>query len=117
MMRTAESASAMYGVRFCGWMLSNAGGSTRSRPIANETRLDEKMVALSAESVAANPAIRRSGIPYGTNEPAAWMIPSSPRSPRSSHVGTFAGDPLRFAMSSRCRVTSTPPMAANETRT
>ena len=65
----------------------NISGRSFCFPIANETRLDGNVVALSAESVETNPPASTINAPNGRKYSAASIIPSSPKLPMNSHDG------------------------------
>lgn len=78
------AAKATYGVvSKRAWTLAKPPGSTLSRPIANDTRVDEYVVAFSAEIVDNSPPHRITIVPYGMKPSAAKARPSSRCSPRN----------------------------------
>jgi hypothetical protein len=66
------------GVLYFVCILPNKDGRLYCLPIANDTLLAAKVVALRAESVDTIPPPRTIKAPYGKKDLAASMIPSSP---------------------------------------
>ena len=82
------AAKAMDGVRVFGEMCESAAGRNRSRPIANDTRVDENVVADSALIVDNTAPItsNMAPIPHGKKLLAATATPVSPSPERYRHV-------------------------------
>src|SRR5207245_5996253 len=95
-----KTAYEMCGVRFRAWSLPRARGSAPSRPIANATRLEEKIREFRAARAPRATPNTMIWVPYGITSAAisaiALLLPTGPAGDACRRQQENMGPPLTF---------------------